>query len=156
MDIKFFMLCLFSLCSLELVQLTPVPYRKLTKAELNQIALKCIDEINIDKSVIEKVLKTQILPKDDQKYKKYLACSYKKQGYLSPDGKKMLYNNLFEFLEEFYDPSDLKALDHCKNIQEADDGELCFKNLDCILKGLNKIEAERGTETKNDIESNTI
>nr|UWL63328.1 odorant binding protein 39 [Pagiophloeus tsushimanus] len=136
-------LCGICIYFLGVVQLTPVPYQHLSKEELHHIALECIEEVNIDRAVIEKVLKTQILPKENKKYKRYLECSYKKQGFLSPDGTQMLYNNLFQFLQRFYDRSELHALDQCKLIKAEDGGELCFQNLDCILNGLRTIENQK-------------
>lgn len=94
-----------------------------------------------------------MLPQDNKKYKKYLACSYKKQGYLSQDGTKMLYDNLYTFLEDFYDPSNLQTLKHCQQITEEDPGELCFQNLVCILNGLRKIDEMDGYNTDNRIDA---
>lgn len=63
----------------------------------------------------------------------------------------MLYDNLYQFLENFYDATELHGIDHCKAIQEEDAGELCFQNLDCILQGLRKIEMQKDV-ISNDIE----
>ncbi|XP_030766809.1 uncharacterized protein LOC115890652 [Sitophilus oryzae] len=120
----------------------PPAFQHPSEEQLNLIALKCIEEVNIDKRIIEEVLKTQVLPKTNRKYKKYLECSYKKQGFLSLDGRRMLYDNLFSFLSEFYKVEDLGVLEHCKMIRVDDPAELCFRNLDCILVSLNLIEAD--------------
>nr|APG79364.1 pheromone binding protein 3 [Cyrtotrachelus buqueti] len=142
----------FVLCTwlLDYVQLAPPPTFQLpSEEERNRIALKCIDEVMIEKNIIEEVLKTQVLPHDDQKYKKFLECSYRKQGFLSLDGSRMLYDNLFLFLSEFYEIEDLDALQHCKFIKSKDAGDLCFQNLSCILDALRTVETLNGEDENN-------
>ncbi|KAF7283252.1 uncharacterized protein LOC143196016 [Rhynchophorus ferrugineus] len=151
---KNLLFCALVLCTwlLDYVQPAPPPAFQLpSEEERNRIALKCIDEVKIEKSIIEEVLKTQVLPHDDKKYKKFLECSYRKQGFLSLDGSRMLYDNLFLFLTEFYNIDDLDALEHCKYIKSKDPGDLCFQNLSCILDALRTVEAVNG-EDENDVQ----
>jgi len=63
----------------------------------------------------------------------------------------MIYSNVFEFLKTFYSTSDLEQLNHCKQIQEDDAGDLVYKNLECILNGLRKIEAQTGNASNNEV-----
>ncbi|CAG9764005.1 unnamed protein product [Ceutorhynchus assimilis] len=129
-------------CCLEYVQLAYVPK---SKHELMRIAKDCIDQTQVDPADIHAVIENEQVPTTNtDKYKAFLACSYKKQGYLSEDGTAMLYDNLFSFLELFYNAENLKYVEHCKSIRANDPGELCFKNLDCILTGLKQYERDNG------------
>lgn len=95
------------------------------------------------------------IPANDEKYKSYLVCSYKKQGYLSEDGATMLYDNLYSFLQESagYRKEDLNYVDNCKTIRAETPGDLCLKNLVCILDGLHKVEKKNREIDTNSIES---
>lgn len=120
---------------------------------MKKIGTTCMLETGVKKQTILRALKEEI-PSNDENYKSYLVCSYKKQGYLSEDGSTMLYDNLYSFLQEtaHYTTEDLLYIDHCKAITAETPGELCVKNLVCILKGLHKAEKNREIDT-NSIES---
>ncbi|XP_066249607.1 uncharacterized protein [Euwallacea similis] len=150
----------FSFYLFHVAQLTPVKvesvYQKLSEDELLKIALTCIDEIQINRTIIEHAMKSAILPIDDRKYQQYLVCSYKKQGYLSEDGKTILYHNIEAFLEDYYSKSELQQLEKCKSIMRKDSGELCVHSLSCILSVLTKIERETKDGKLTRFESNSV
>lgn len=99
--------------------------------------MQCIAETGVDRKIIEKVLETNILPPpDDEKYKHFLVCSYMKQGYMSLDGKSMLFSNIEDFLSRFYKRNDLAVLNNCKGITAASSGDLAYNSLSCILSNL--------------------
>lgn len=109
-----------------------------------QIALKCIDETGVDRRVIEKVLETNVLPPNSDKYKQFLVCSYKRQGYLSLDGRTMLYSNIEDFLSRFYSRTDLAALNVCKSIKANSSNDLVYNSLSCILSTLEPLQTLPG------------
>nr|USH46146.1 odorant binding protein 18 [Apriona germarii] len=108
----------------------------------NQMALECINQVQIDIKIVKKSIHNPYeLPTDD-KYKEFLTCSYKKQKFQSEQGE-MLYDNIYEFLERFYDKDELKVLDQCKSITAENDREMAYISLQCILKGIRSISDER-------------
>lgn len=120
---------------------------------MKKIGKTCMLETGVRIETILRAIKEDI-PKNDEKYKSYLVCSYKKQGYLSEDGGTILYDNLYSFLQESagYAQEDLHYIDDCKTITAETPGDLCLKNLVCILDGLHKVEKNREIDT-NTIES---
>ncbi|KAJ8966342.1 hypothetical protein NQ314_003610 [Rhamnusium bicolor] len=103
------------------------------------MALECIDRVKIDKKIIEMAMQYPTKLPNDIKYKEFLTCSYKKQKFQSADGK-MLYDNIYDFLTRFYNRSDLKTLDICKNVTASNDGEMAFNSLECIMTQLYEFE----------------
>lgn len=95
---------------------------------------------------MDHVLKTLEFPAGNKKYRDFLACSYKKFGFQTEDGK-ILYDNINEFLSRFYKISDLKAVNTCKSTTGEDDGEKAFNAMICILDQLKSIEQK----SENDI-----
>jgi len=81
-----------------------------------------------------------VLPRENQKYKDFLACSYKKQGYLSEDGH-ILMNNIHTFLKRFYNETQLTVLDPCEHLDETSSAaDNAFNALDCILPKLQSLD----------------
>lgn len=72
---------------------------------------------------------------NDEKYKDFLACSYKLQGYQSEKGD-ILLNNVKEFLKDFYSVEELKKLDICQGYNSSNHGDNAYNALDCFLKQL--------------------
>ncbi|KAL1502216.1 hypothetical protein ABEB36_007390 [Hypothenemus hampei] len=123
------------------------------ETSVKKIIQECLDEVKMDRSIFNDVAVSNdaiIIPQDDI-YKKFLVCSYKKQGFLSSDGKRMVYENLFEFLGYYYNKFLLRQLEVCKRIESDDPGELCFKNLECILKVLSGLKSLSTNMGENEI-----
>ncbi|ENN72068.1 uncharacterized protein LOC109543588 [Dendroctonus ponderosae] len=145
-------LCLMGIFCMRSVQPNPVRTHKLlSKSELHEIATSCLEEVQLSGSIVYNILKTEIFPRDNNKYRDFLACSYKKQGFLSEDGTKLLYDNLFHFISHFYGPTEVQALKHCNLIRREDPGFLCFDTMKCIIDALKQLEfdanADIGIET---------
>ncbi|XP_018564944.1 uncharacterized protein LOC108906216 [Anoplophora glabripennis] len=105
----------------------------------NQIALECINQVNIDITIVRNAVSNPDKIPTDDKYKKFLACSYKKQKFQSENGE-MLYGNINDFLARFYTRDQLKILNQCKSITAQNDAEMAYASLQCILKCLHDIE----------------
>lgn len=103
------------------------------------IGLSCLQEVGLERKVVDRVLKTLEFPAENKKYKDFLACTYKKQGFQSEDGK-IMYDNINNFLSDYYNLSDLKALDTCKSTTGNDHGEKAFNAMVCIMDQLKTIE----------------
>ncbi|KAG5893237.1 hypothetical protein JTB14_013399 [Gonioctena quinquepunctata] len=103
-----------------------------------KMGLECLKEVNLDKGVVDRVLATMEYP-ENPKYKDYLACSYKKQGYQREDGV-IMYDSIKNFLERFYSRSDLKIIDNCKNDTGKSHGEMAFSAMECVIANLRIIE----------------
>lgn len=114
------------------------------------MGLECLKQVPMNRTVIDRVIKTQEVPRDGeeaQRYREFLACSYKKQGFQSDDGK-MRYDNIVDFLGRFYTAEDLQGLDACKSVTGTDDGDLAVNNLDCILNYLKSVDKKHEERKK--------
>lgn len=101
-----------------------------------------MNQTNIDIKIIRRATENpQNLP-EDPVYKKYLACSYKKQGFQSEDGK-MMYENITTFLKRFYNISELKILQTCSAIGGESDDVIAYNHLVCIMRSLAEIDRHR-------------
>nr|AVI04894.1 putative odorant-binding protein 14 [Anthonomus grandis] len=142
---------------LAVIQALSIPYRDISADSLRKIGESCLDEVHLDPTVVSQVLKTGILSQED-KYKKFLVCSYKKQGYLSHDGKRFNYETLDGMLKFLhYTSEELKQLDHCESIRASEPSELVYENLKCILEGLKKIDRMREMrKIEEELENNMI
>nr|QUP79546.1 odorant binding protein 53 [Monochamus saltuarius] len=134
-----FLIACVSLVTAQAAPAVSDPYAEDMKNR-NQIALECINEVNIDIKIVRKAI--YAMPYElptDEKYKKFLTCSYKKQKFQSENGE-MLYDNINDFLSRSYSRDDLKILDQCKNITAPNDAEMAYTSLKCIMKGLHGIK----------------
>lgn len=109
------------------------------------IGVHCLQEVQIDRRVIDRTVATLDFPANNQKYKDFLACSYKKQGFQSEDGK-MLYDNINHFLSRYYSTADLKVLDVCKTTTGKNDGEKAFNAVVCIMDKLKSLNEKNENE----------
>lgn len=109
------------------------------------IGIQCLKQHELDGQVVDKIVATLAFPTDNQKYKNFLACSYKKQGFQSEDGK-ILFDNIKEFLMRFYSVNDLKVIDVCKANTGATDGDRAFNAVVCIIAQLKYLEAKNENE----------
>lgn len=105
----------------------------------------CLKEVDLDRRVVEKVMATLEFPPDNKKYKDFLACSYKRQGFQSDDGR-INYDNIKEFLSRYYSTSDLKVLDKCKSTTGGNDGDTAFKAIVCIIDSLKPLQEKHENE----------
>nr|ALR72492.1 odorant binding protein 4 [Colaphellus bowringi] len=103
-----------------------------------EIGLECLRQVNIQRDTIENAKATLNFP-EDRKYKDFLACSYKKQGFQSQDGV-ILYNSIKDFLSRYYKRNDLKVMDNCKENIREDHGEMALNALRCIMDNLKNME----------------
>lgn len=109
---------------------------------------ECIKQTGVDPKVVEKVLKSTIVPEDEPSYENYLTCYYKKQRYQDEEGY-IIYDNVQEFLEVFYDPSDAKkVVGNCKNLKGNSHGQNALFFVRCVLDGLKAVEAEEEAENQ--------
>ncbi|CAG9856101.1 unnamed protein product [Phyllotreta striolata] len=106
-----------------------------------RIGLDCLKQIGLNKTIVEKAVRS-IEFVEDRKYKEFLACSYKQQGFQSDDGE-ILYDNLIDYLSTFYKTADLKSLDDCRAVGGSTDGERAFNSMKCIISGLRKIDQKK-------------
>nr|XP_023014067.1 uncharacterized protein LOC111503870 [Leptinotarsa decemlineata] len=113
--------------------------------EREKMGLDCVEEVNIDRRIIDRAVATEEFP-DEPKYKEFLACSYKKQGYQTADGV-IQYKNIKDFLSRFYKRSDLKIIDNCKSDNEKSHGDRAFDALLCVIANLHVIEGAQRSET---------
>lgn len=103
------------------------------------IGKSCLKEVALDRRVVERTVETLEFPADNQKYKDFLACSYKRQGFQMSNGK-INYDNINDFLSRYYSISDLKVLDRCKSTTGDNDGERAFNAVVCIMDNLKSIQ----------------
>lgn len=109
-------------------------------ANRHKMAMECIDEVGIDKRIIEVVLKTTIFPKNDKKYREFLACSYKKQGYQTAQGHIMM-NKIKEFTSSVYeDKKDLSELDKCAGMNGTTHGDVAYNTMVCVMNKLKTLD----------------
>ncbi|XP_072389954.1 uncharacterized protein [Diabrotica undecimpunctata] len=101
------------------------------------IGLSCLKEINLDRSVVEQAM-AHLGHSEDPKYKDFLSCSYKKQGYQDENGN-ILYENIIKFLSNYYKPGSLKIVDKCKGITGSNDGEMAYNAMRCVMSALSEI-----------------
>lgn len=104
-----------------------------------EIAKYCIDKVGVDRQIIEKIMETATVI-NDEKYKKFLACSYKLQGYQNENGK-ILLNNVKQFLKDFYSDKELIKLDICQGYDSPNHGDNAYNALDCFLTQLKTIKS---------------
>lgn len=128
-------------CSFFLQAFPIIPYNSdsLDMKQRRVIGMQCLKQVGVDRRVIDRTVATLEFPVNDQKYKDFLACSYKKQGFQSEDGK-ILYENIYEYLSRYYSLVDLKILDVCKSTTGANDGERAFNAVVCIMDKLKTLE----------------
>ncbi|EFA01425.1 odorant binding protein C20 [Tribolium castaneum] len=127
---KTILLCLLS-------QLLLLKAAELQPEDRHQIALQCIDIVGIDQKVVEDAINIEI-PKNNPKYKEFLACSYKKQGYQNENGE-ILMENIKKFLQKFYHPSDLQELNSCSGHNGTNHAENAYQALQCIYNRLSNM-----------------
>ncbi|KAJ8963191.1 hypothetical protein NQ318_018657 [Aromia moschata] len=124
------------------------PLKDQYKEDMKQrkvMALECIDQVKIDRKIIEDAMAHPTNLPTDAKYKEFLACSYKKQKFQSQDGK-ILFDNIYSFLERFYERGDLRILDNCKIVTGANDGEVAYNTLKCVLHYLFELSSRDDSE----------
>ncbi|CAH0551899.1 unnamed protein product [Brassicogethes aeneus] len=105
----------------------------------NQIALDCIDKIGIEKEMILKAVATRTFP-EDRKYKDFLACSYKKQGFQQEDGTLSI-ENLKIFMERFYKREELSVMEPCALITGPTHGDIARSAAICLIESIEPLEA---------------
>lgn len=105
------------------------------------IGITCLKQLQLDRRVVDRTVATLEFPTENQKYKDFLSCSYKRQGFQSEDGT-MLYDKINDFLSRYYSTADLKALDTCKSTTGANDGERAFNAVVCIMNKLKTMPAK--------------
>lgn len=59
---------------------------------ITKVEHDCINKTGISRTVIERTKLTLEMPDDDDQYKAYISCFYKKQGYQNEDGDIVFYN----------------------------------------------------------------
>jgi hypothetical protein len=111
---------------------------ELSDRDRHRIALKCIGQVGIDERVVEEAIRGNI-PENDIKYKNFLACSYKKQGYMNEDGI-ILIENVKKFLNRFYNISDLKVINVCSGRDGPNHSENAFKAMKCIFDQIKNLK----------------
>lgn len=109
------------------------------------IGMQCLKEVGLDRRIVDRTVATLNFPVNDQKYMDFLACSYKKQGFQSEDGK-ILYDNINDFLLRYYSLADLKVLNSCKSTNGTNDGEKAFNAVVCIMNKLKTIPEKNENE----------
>lgn len=109
------------------------------------IGIHCLKENELDRRVVDRTMLTLEFPVENQKYKDFLACSYKLQGFQTQDGK-MQFENINHFLSRFYSTADLKKIDVCKSNSGKNDGERAFNAVVCIMDQLKTIEVKSDNE----------
>ncbi|CAG9838394.1 unnamed protein product [Diabrotica balteata] len=129
------------------VYLEAAPPARKTEAEKREdmkhreiIGLSCMKEIKLDRSVVEQAM-ANLGHSEDPKYKDFLSCSYKKQGYQDENGN-ILYENISNFLSDYYKPGSLKIVDKCKGTTGSNDGEKAYNAMRCVISTLNEISDE--------------
>lgn len=102
---------------------------KLSKEERLEAEKQCVEEVDINYNIILESSRTLKLS-DDPKYKQFLHCFYKKQGFQSEDGE-IQFNKISELLQEDgTDPE--KLLGPCRSIR-APSEDMPFLVLKCII-----------------------
>lgn len=109
------------------------------------IGMQCLQRTGLDRRVVDRVMTTLEFPINDQKYKDFLACSYKLQGFQSDNGK-ILYENIYEYLSRYYNMKDLKVIDGCKSTTGATHGDKAINAVACIMDKLKALEAKHENE----------
>lgn len=119
----------------------PLQLKGLTKQERRLISKECIRLTGVNNTIVEEAIRTATVPQNDEVYKKYLVCSYKRQGFQAEDGT-MLYDNVATFLLQFYSYRDVQfALGSCRRIgEQGSPEENAFKALECILQNLKALD----------------
>lgn len=110
---------------------------------LRQIRSECVAKVSIDEKIIDLVTETMTLPQPstttthNEKYKEYLTCIYRKQGYQSADGQIQL-DKIKDFLKHYYKNDLLAVLNPCGGIETdgVSNGDKAFRALECILPKL--------------------
>ncbi|XP_028133023.1 uncharacterized protein LOC114328383 [Diabrotica virgifera virgifera] len=104
------------------------------------IGLSCLKETKLDRSVVEKAM-AQLGHSEDPKYKDFLSCSYKKQGYQDENGN-ILYENISNFLSNYYKADSLKIVEKCKGTTGSNHSEMAYNAMRCVISTLNDIPDE--------------
>ncbi|XP_044261631.1 uncharacterized protein LOC123009405 [Tribolium madens] len=120
-----------------ILELLVIKAEELQTHERYQIASQCIEIVGIDQKVVEDAM-TKDIPKNDIKYKEFLACSYKKQGYQNENGE-ILMENIKKFLQKYYDSSDLQELNACSGYNSTNHAENAYQALQCIYSRLSNM-----------------
>ncbi|XP_017783683.1 PREDICTED: uncharacterized protein LOC108567616 [Nicrophorus vespilloides] len=111
----------------------------LTTEEMRKIGNECAESTKVDRKLVENAVKYMIIV-DDQKYKEFLFCSYKKQGYQKKNGD-IVYDEIKSFLSSFYSKEETDyAVDNCKGLTYIRPEEMSFNTMKCILKNLLEVE----------------
>nr|CAI5844055.1 unnamed protein product [Callosobruchus analis] len=99
------------------------------------IGLECLEDTRTNIQSITKSLQDPLNPSEDDKYKDFLACSFKKQGFQASNGK-MQFEHVKDFLTRYYTMNDLKAIDECKSVKAETHGEIAYESMKCIMRKL--------------------
>lgn len=114
--------------------------KKLTTKDREVIGEQCLKETGMKRQMVVYYRDTQKFPKYDKTYMEFLNCSYKKQGYQTEEGD-IIFENLKEFLEEFYTPEQVDiVLNPCKPLKGKNPGETAFYVMRCIIENLQLLE----------------
>ncbi|CAH1992675.1 unnamed protein product [Acanthoscelides obtectus] len=112
------------------------------------IGLECLQNTRANIQSITKSIQSPLNPTQDDKYKDFLTCSFKKQGFQASNGK-MQFDHLKDFLSRYYTMNDLKVIEECKSVMAKTHGEIAFESMKCIMRKLVNL-VEKGDDN-NDI-----